>query len=35
MILGDEFKIDLVPGTDPAHGPIYMLSLVELDEARK
>ena len=33
--LGHEFKIDLEPDTKPVHRPIYNLSLLELDEAKK
>ena len=33
--LGHEFKIDLEPDTKPVHRPIYKLSPLELDEAKK
>ena len=32
---GHEFKIDLEDDTPPVHRPIYKLSLLELEEARK
>ena len=33
--LGHEFKIDLEPDTKPVHQPIYKLSPLELEEAKK
>ena len=33
--LGHEFKIDLEPDTKPVHRPIYKLSPLELDEAKR
>ena len=33
--LGHEFKIDLEPDTKPVHRPIYMLSPLELEEAKR